>query len=144
MGTDQRPGDAARNIVSLGHLLVGGAALVLAGVLVVAGSAPIAELGGIALPLGLLLALAATVFTYTAFMVLRRAPEDRRGPSLIFSIVELLAGAAMAAGVVVAVQSYGEPWRSPLLLPSALLLALGLAGLALEVISRRASTAEMH
>ena len=140
MDTDQRPGGAAGSIVRLGHLLVGGAALVFAGVMIVTGSDPGAELEGVLLPLGTLLALAAAVFTYTAFMVLRRAPENRHGPSLTLSIVELLAGAAMASGVVAAMQSYGEPWRSPLLLPSTLLVALGLAGLRLEVTSRAAST----
>ncbi len=62
--------------------------------------------------------------------------------SLILSIVELVVGAAMAAALAVAVQGYGafEPWRSPLLLPSALLIALGLAGLALEFVARRPQT----
>ena len=131
MATAQRSRGAARSIVSLGHLLVGGAALVFAGVMIVAGSD--SGLGGVFLPLGLLLALAAGVFTYTAAMVLRRAPRDHHGPSLILSIVELVAGAALASGVIVAVQSYGDPWRSPLLLPSVLLLALGVAGLRLEI-----------
>ena len=95
------------------------------------------------LPLGLLLALAAGVSTYTAAMVLRRAPRDRHGPSLILSIVELLAGAALASAVIVEVQSYGDPWRSPLLLPSVLLLLLGVAGLSLEI-SGATSTPSTH
>jgi drug/metabolite transporter (DMT)-like permease len=144
MGTDWRTDGAARNIITFGHLLVGGAALVFAGVMIIAGSAPDAGLGGVALPLGLLLALAATVFTYTAVMVLRRAPEDRRGSSLILSVVELVAGAATSAGVVAAVRSYGEPWRSPLFLPSALLLALGLAGLLLAVLAQRQHAPGTH
>lgn len=140
MGTDRRPRVAARSVISLGHLLVGGAALVFAGVMTVAGRAPNAELDGALLGVGLVLALAATVFTCTAFLVLRRA-HDGRGAllSLILSIVELVVGAAMAAALAIAVQGYGafEPWRSPLLLPSALLVALGLAGLGLEVGGRR-------
>jgi hypothetical protein len=146
MGTDDRPGGAARSIVSIGHLLVGAAALIFAGVLIVAGSDPLAELGTLLLPQGLLLVLVAGVFTYTAVMVLRRAPEDRRGPSLILSIIELAVGAALVAGLVAAVQSYGvfAPWHSPLLLPSVLLVALGLTGLGLEIMSGRASTPEMH
>jgi hypothetical protein len=146
MGTDPRPRGAVGSIVGLGHLLVGAAALVFAGVLIVAGSDPLAELGTVLLPLGLLLGLVATVFTCTAVTVLRRAPEDRRGPSLVLSIVELAVGAALAAGLVVAVQSYSaiEPWRSPLLLPSALLVALGLAELGLNIMSRRAATPELH
>jgi hypothetical protein len=132
MGTDRRLRGAGRSVIGLGHLLVGGAALVLAGVMIVAGRAPNAELEGVFLGLGLLLALAATVFTCTAVLVLRRAHDGRGGVlSLTLSIVELVAGAAMAAALAVAVQGYGafEPWRSPLLLPSALLVALGLAGL---------------
>jgi drug/metabolite transporter (DMT)-like permease len=123
----------ARGIIGVGHLLVGGAALVFAGVMIVTGADSGAELGGVFLPLGLLLALAAGVFTYTAATVLRRRRGDRYGPSLILSIVELLAGAALASGLIVAVQSYGDPWRSPLLPPSVLLVALGLAGLVLEL-----------
>lgn len=136
MATDHPLRGTAQSIISLGHLLVGVAAFVFAGVMIVAGSDSRAELGGVLLPLGLLLALAAAVFTYVACMVLRRAPKDRHAPSLILSIVELLVGAALASGVLVAVQSYGEPWRSPLLLPSVLLVALGLAGLRLEILRR--------
>jgi peptidoglycan/LPS O-acetylase OafA/YrhL len=143
MATAQRSGRAARTIVSVGHLLVGGAAFAFAGVMIVAGSDSGAELGEVLLPLGLLLSLAAGVFTYTAAMVLRGAPRDRHVPSLILSIVELLAGAALASGVVVAVQSYGDPWRSPLLLPSVLLLVLGVAGLSLEI-SAATSTPSTH
>lgn len=131
-------------MINLGHLLVGGAALVFAGVMIVAGRAPNAELDGVLLGLGQLLALAATVFTCTALLALRRAHDGRGGVlSLILSIVELVVGAAMAAAVAVAVQGYGafEPWRSPLLLPSVLLVALGVAGLGVEVVVRRR---EMH
>ena len=133
MATAQRSSGAARSIIGLGHLLVGGAALVLAGVMIVAGSDSGAGLGAVSLPLGLLLALAAGTFTYTAVTVLRRAPGQRHGPSLVLSALELLAGGVLASGVVVAAQSSGDPWRSPLLLPSVLLVALGLAGLAVEM-----------
>ncbi len=143
MATAERFGGAARTIVSLGHLLVGGAALVFAGVMIVAGSDSGAELGAVLLPLGLLLSLAAGVFTYAAAMTRRRTARDRHGLSLSLSIVELLAGAALASGAVVAVQSYGDPWRSPLLLPSVLLLALGVAGVSLEV-SAATSTPSTH
>jgi drug/metabolite transporter (DMT)-like permease len=117
-------------MISRSHLLVGGAALAFAGVMIAAGLARNAELGGVLGPLGLLLALAAAVFTATAFVALRRAQHGRDGSlSLILGIVELVVGVAMAVGVVVAVQGYGAfaPWRSPLLLPSVLLVGLGLA-----------------
>ena len=142
MGTDWRP-RGARSLINLGHLLVGGAALLLAGVMIVAGRAPNAELEGVLLAWGLLLALVAMGFTCTAIVVLRRAPEggvDRL--SLTLSIVELVVGAAAAAALAVAVQGYGafEPWRSPLLLPSVLLIALGLAGLGVELPAHRRET----
>jgi hypothetical protein len=131
MGTG-RPRSFTRSVISCGHLLVGGSALVFAGVMVVAGRDPEAGLGGVLLGLGLILAMAAALFTFAAVVVLRATRTARVGSlSLILSVVELLAGAAMVAGVAVAVQGYGafEPWRSPILLPSVLLVALGLAGL---------------
>ncbi|MGZ4600268.1 MAG: hypothetical protein ACXVYY_06840 [Oryzihumus sp.] len=143
MGTDGRPRGAARSVISLGHLLVGGAALVLAGVMIDAGRAPNAELDGVFLGLGLLLVLAATLFTCSAVHGLRRAHDGRGGSlSLILSIVELVVGAATAVALADAVQGYGafEPWRSPLLLPSALLVALGLTGLGVEAVARRPET----
>ena len=136
MASDQAAQSAARRTVGVGHLLVGTAALVFAGAMVVAGSDPNAELGGVLLPLGLVLALAAAGFTYMAVMVMRRAPEESHSLSLGLSVVELLLGGALVAGLIAALRSYGEPWRSPLLLPSALLVALGLSGLRLEL-SRR-------
>ena len=138
-----RPAGGARRLIDRGHVLIGGAALVVALVLVVAGQAPTAELDGVLVGLGLLLALAAVGFTWTAILALRRA-SDGRGVvlSLILSVVELAVGAALAAAVALAVQGYGavEPWRSPLLLPSALLLALGLAGLGVEAVAHRRAT----
>ena len=142
MGTDRLP-RGARRLIRLGHVLVGGVALVVAGVLIVAGRAPDAELGSVLVGLGLLLALAAAGFTCTAIVALRRAHDGQGGLlSLILSIVELAVGAALAAATAVAVQGYGdlEPWRSPLLLPSALLLALGLAGLGVEAAAHRPAT----
>ena len=143
MATDRRPRGAARIVISLGHLLVGGVALVFAGVMMVASRAPNAELDGAFLGLGLLLALAATLFACSAVLVLRRAPDGRAGVlSLTLSVVELVAGAAMAVAVAGALQGYGafEPWRSPLLLPTAALLALGLAGLGLDIVARHPET----
>ena len=142
MGTDWLP-RGARRLIRLGHVLVGGVGLVFAGVLIVAGRAPNAELDSVLVGLGLLLALAAVGFTCTAIVALRRAQNGHDGLlSLILSIIELAVGAAMAAALVVAVQGYGafEPWRSPLLLPSALLLALGLAGLGVEAVANRPET----
>ena len=58
MGTDWIPRDAGR-LIRLGHVLVGGAAMVFAGVLIVAGRARNAELDSVLVGLGLVLALAA-------------------------------------------------------------------------------------
>jgi low temperature requirement protein LtrA len=68
MGTDWRP-RGARRLIGLGHVLVGGAALVFAGVMIVAGRAPNAELDSVLLGLGLLLALAAVGLMVLAFFV---------------------------------------------------------------------------
>lgn len=136
----QRYGTATRRAIGLGHVVVGGAALVVAAVMILAGRAPDAGLGGVWLGLGLWLALAAALFTGSALLALRRVHEGREGSlSIVLSVVELVAGVAAGAGLVVAVRGYGafEPWRSPLLLPSALLVALGLAGLGPGVSARR-------
>ena len=112
-------------------------------VMIVAGRAPNAELDAVLLGMGLMLALAAVGFTCTAIVALRRAQNGHDSLlSLILSIIELAVGAAMAAALVVAVQGYGafEPWRCPLLLPSALLIVLGLAGLGVEAVAHRPET----
>jgi hypothetical protein len=143
MGTDQQSLDSARRMIRLGHVLVGAAALVSSGVMMVAGLAPFAGLGGVFATLGLLLASAAAPFTYVAVLGLRRGRDGRGGLlSLGLGAVELLAGAALAAAVSVAVHGYGafEPWRSPLLLPAVLLVTLGSAGCALEAVRRRHQT----
>ena len=142
MGKVRRP-RGARSLINLGHLLVGGAALVLAGVMILAGRAPNAELEGVLLGMGLLLALVAMGFTFTAIVVLRRARDGGVGRlSLTLSIVELVVGAALAAALAVAVQGYGslEPWRSPLFLPAALLVALGGAGVGADLLAHRSET----
>lgn len=140
MGMELGSRGSARAVVLIGHLLVGVAALAFAVVLIVAGRSPNAELEGVFLGLGLALVLVAAVFVGTAVLVLRRARDGRGGAlSLVLSIVELVVGAATSAGLVAAVQGYGvfEPWRSPLLAPSALLVALGLAGLVLGMRDHR-------
>ena len=78
MATAQRSRGAARSIVSLGHLLVGGAALVFAGVMIVAGSD--SGLGGVFLPWDCCSRSPQESSMYTAAMVLRRAPRDRSRP----------------------------------------------------------------
>lgn len=140
MEIELRSRGSARTAVLIGHLLVGVAALVFAVVLIVAGRSPNAELEGAFLGLGLALALVAAVFAGTAVRALQRTQDGRGGAlSLVLSIVELVVGAATSAGLVVAVQGYGvfEPWRSPLLVPSVLLVALGLAGLGLGMLDHR-------
>ncbi len=142
METTTRPGSAARSLVSLGHLLVGAAAIAFAVVLIVASGA--GELDEILLGPGLVLAMAGAAFTWTAIVALRRG-RGGGGLSLSLSLAELVGGAAMAAGMATAVQGYGafEPWRSPVMVPSALLIALGLGGLRLEVVRRRLNATNM-
>lgn len=140
MRTGTRVRGRARSAVSIGHLLVGGAALAFAVVLIAASTAPNAELDGVLIVPGLLLAVTAGAFIWGAVLARRRARRGRGGSlSLILSVVELGVGGALAWGLVVAVQGYGafEPWRSPLLLPTAVLLGLGLWGVGLAVGGRR-------
>ena len=124
--------------LGLGHLVVGAAAIVLGGVCVVTASSPGAELEGVLLVPGLLLIASGLAFGYAALRSLRSAPGSVL--PLVLALVELVTGAAMIAGVAVAVRSYGafEPWRSPLLVPSLLLIALGLSGALRALDARRA------
>ncbi|MGO4340176.1 hypothetical protein [Pedococcus sp. 2YAF34] len=121
-----------------GHLVVGAAALVFAGSMIITARGPRAELGGAFLVPGIVLALAAAAFTAAALRVVARPRAGRAGPLLVLSTIELVAGTATTVGLVVATTSYGEiaPWRSPLLLPSVLLLALGVTGIRMEVAHR--------
>lgn len=137
---DHRAPADNRVVLGVGHLIVGGAALIFGVVLMKAGSSPNAELGGVFLGIGLVVALLSLAFTCAAVAVLRRALNGRAGSlSLVLVAVELVVGAAMFLGMVSAVQGYRafEPWRSPLLLPSVVLLALGLAGLRTPMQARR-------
>ena len=89
METDRRV-CGARILVDVGHLVVGGAALVFAAVMVVAGRAPNAELDGVLVGLGMLLALVALAFIGTAIVALRHTGEGRRDVlSLALSTVEV-------------------------------------------------------
>jgi hypothetical protein len=127
-------------MIALGHVVVSGAALVFAGVLIQTGRAPTAELEGVLVWPGLLLALVALAFGLAAVLVLRGARAGRHAAlSRILTSFELVAGVVLAWALVVAVQGYGafEPWRSPLLLPSAVLILLGLSGLWLDIVDRR-------
>jgi hypothetical protein len=108
MGTDWQP-RGARRLVRLGHVLLGGVALVFAGGLMVTGLASNAELGEVLVGMGLLLTLAAVGFTGMAIVALRRAQDGQADLlSLTLSIVELAVGAALAAATAVAVQGYGD------------------------------------
>jgi hypothetical protein len=131
----------AQLTLRFGHLLVGLASLVVAGAMVMIGRAPGAELEGVLTGLGVILAMPAAAFTCAAVVLLRCAKDDGRGwLSLVLSIVELGLGLALVVSCATAVRGYGvfQPWRSPLLPPSVLLVALGLAGIALEVVGHRA------
>jgi len=126
--------------LGLGHLLVGAAATVFGAVLVITSRAPGAELETVLLGPGLLLAAVGLAFGYAAVHTLRAARDGQADSlSLALSVIELAVGVALAVGVVVAVQGYGvfEPWRSPLLVPSIVLTALGLWGALHAIATRR-------
>ncbi len=137
MPSDRQPSITARSVIGLGHLLLGGAALVFGGVLVATALSPSAELEGALIAPGLLLVLAGAVFTGVAATVLRDSRRDVGGyRSGALGVVEIVVGVGLAAATAVAVRGYGafEPWRSPLLLPTVLVLTLGTAA-----VSRAAS-----
>ena len=126
--------------LGLAHVLVGVAAVIFGGVLVVASRAPGAELETVLFGPGLLLAAVGLAFGYAAVHTLRAARNGHADSlSLPLSVIELAVGVALAAGVVAAVRSYGvfEPWRSPLLVPSIVLTALGLWGALHAIATRR-------
>ncbi|MEO7754485.1 MAG: hypothetical protein ABIS35_13830 [Terracoccus sp.] len=132
MPTDGRLSHDTRSIIGVGHLLLGVAALVVAGVMLKTALAPGAELEGALVAPGLALAVAGVVFTGMAVAALRavRRGRDGGGLSMTLGVVEIVIGLGLAAAVAVAVAGYGafEPWRSPFLLPSVLVLALGVGG----------------
>ena len=75
-----------------------------------------------------MLVLAGAVFTGVAATVLRDSRRDVGGyRSGALGVVEIVVGVGLAAATAVAVRGYGafEPWRSPLLLPTVLVLTLG-------------------
>jgi hypothetical protein len=145
MDTTRQSPNATRSIVRAAHLLVGAAIMAFAIVLIVAGRAPGSELDGVLLGWGLMIALTGAAVTAAAVLALRRG-QDGGSLSLVLSIAEVVAGATLGVALAIAVQGYGafEPWRSPLLLPAVLLLALGLTGLRLEGSGRRSVAAHHH
>ncbi|WP_156996661.1 hypothetical protein [Knoellia aerolata] len=119
-------------LVGLGHVVAGAGALVVAAVMIHAGTRPYAGLGGVVALPGVVLGLAALAFTRRALRALRHLGSGRPlSEWRVLALVEIATGIPLAAAVAVAVQGYGafEPWRSPLLLPSVALLVLGSAGL---------------
>ena len=123
---DTSPPRRADVALGVGHLAVGAATAVLGIVFVVTSRSPGAELETVLLVPGLLLVVLGAAFAYAALRGLRSA---RAGAlPLALGVIELVTGAGLFAGAAVAINGYGafEPWRSPLLLPSLLLIALGL------------------
>ena len=123
---------AVPRVLAVAHLIVGLVALGFALVLVVASRAPGAELETVLIGPGIVLTVLALAFLAGAVRVLRcRGAEDGIRMSRNLSVVELLAGVALAWGVVSAVVG-GEnlgAWRSPVLVPSLVLVSLGAWGL---------------
>lgn len=111
--------------LAIGHLCVAVAAIVMVVVMVVAGTRPEAELEGLYLLGGVVLALPTAAFTGAAVRCARSSFGDAEGAwwSAVVGVTEVASGAAFAAGVAVS----GTPARSPCLLPALVLLTLGLA-----------------
>ena len=124
--------------LGIGHLLVGLATVVLGVVLVVTSRSPGAELETVLFTPGLVLVVVGLVFAYAAVRSARAAHPSALRVAL--GIVEIVTGAAMFAAMAVAVSGYGAfaPWRSPLLVPSLLLITLGVWATLRALEARRA------
>ena len=124
--------------LGIGHLLVGLATVVLGVVLVVTSRSPRAELETALFAPGLVLVVVGLVFAYAAVRSARAAPPSALRVAL--GMVEIVTGAAMFAAMAVAVSGYGAfaPWRSPLLVPSLLLITLGVWATLRALDARRA------
>ncbi|MFM6848949.1 MAG: hypothetical protein ACKOVB_07570 [Terrabacter sp.] len=128
-------GDVA---LGVGHLTVGAATVVLGLIFVVTSRSPGAELETVLLVPGLVLVALGVAFSYAALRSLR---SSRPGAlPLLLSVVEIVTGSVMFAAMAVAVRGYGafQPWRSPLLVPSLLLIALGVWAAIRALEARRA------
>ena len=124
--------------LGIGHLLVGLATVVLGVVLVVTSRSPGAELETVLFAPGLVLVVVGLVFAYAAVRSARAARPSALRVAL--GMVEIITGAAMFAAMAVAVSGYGAfaPWRSPLLVPSLLLITLGVWATLRALDARRA------
>jgi hypothetical protein len=138
MDNDPSPRRDIDLALGVGHLLVGGATVVLGIAFVVTSRSPGAELETVLFTPGLVLVAAGLLFAYAAWRSLRRAPIGSLAVSL--GVIEIITGAAMFAAVAVAVRGYGTfaPWRSPLLVPSLLLITLGVWATVRALEARRA------
>ena len=109
--------------LAVGHLFVSAAAISFVVVMVVAGTRPEAELEGLYLLFGLVLAIPTAIFTGVAVRCVRlsfRGPPEGFASSAALGATEAALGVALAAGVVVS----GAPMSSPLILPAVILLVL--------------------
>ena len=122
--------------LALGHLFVSAAAVIMVVVMVVAGTRPEAELEGLYLLFGLVLAIPTAAFTFAAVRCVWlnfREPPEALGWSAVLGATEAALGGAFAAAVAVS----GAPMSSPLILPAVILLMLGLTTVGLTVFRAR-------
>ncbi|MGO4597389.1 hypothetical protein [Terrabacter sp. 2RAF25] len=120
--TSSHPRDV---VLGVGHLVVGAAGFAFGGFLVVASQAPGAELETALFLPGLAIMAVGLAFACAALFSFR----SPGGPlHVVLGVLEFFTGAGLLAGAAVAISGYGafEPWRSPLLVPSLVLIALGL------------------
>ena len=124
--------------LGIGHLLVGLATVILGVVLVVTSRSPGAELETVLFTPGLVLVVVGLAFAYAAVRSVRVGRPSALRVAL--GIVEIVTGAGLFAAMAVAVGGYGAfaPWRSPALVPSLLLITLGVWATLRALEARRA------
>lgn len=130
--------------MAVGHVCVAVAAIVMVAVLGYAGTRPNAGFEGLFALFGVVLAIPTALFAVAALHCVRlsfREPPEGVTGSAVLGATEGALGVAFAAGVAVS----GAPGSSPLILPAAILLVLGLttAWLAVFRLSRTHRSAAM-
>lgn len=118
------------------HVCVSVAAITMVVVMVCARTRPNAELEGLFLMFGLVLAIPTAAFTFAAVRTVRssfKEPPEGSGCAAALGATEAALGLAFVAGVAVS----GAPGNSPLIRPAVILLVLGLTSVGLAVVRAR-------
>ncbi len=110
--------------LAVAHLVVSAAAIIMVALMLFAGSQPNAELEGLFLVAGLVLAIPTAAFTAAAMHCARlcfRDPPEGLTWSALLGGTEAVLGVAFVGGIALS----SAPTSSPLVVPTVILLVLG-------------------